>query len=95
MADFGRGKLAKTEKGKDMLCYESIRWPGKFLEFIYSSRSRNGESVYWRCLRCFLAKKVNRDLGDVPRITVTNEIIITDPDNPRTPHFMLKVSNFE
>ncbi|MCP4487330.1 MAG: alpha-E domain-containing protein [Gammaproteobacteria bacterium] len=33
---------------------------------------------------------MNRDLGDVPRITVTNEIIITDPDNPRTLHFCLE-----
>ena len=87
MGDFGLAEdfFVKSLWKNPLIHYPSRRNPGFFIEFVQYSKV--GDSVYYKCNGCFKLSKANRNSPFIPRITVNNGRIITDPDFPKNAHF--------
>jgi dCMP deaminase len=63
------------KKDRKVLQYRSKRWPGCILEFQKSGTYKS--TVYWKCIQC--SKKSDK-AGHIPSVTVTNDVLTSDPD---------------
>uniref|UniRef100_A0A914UQ12 MULE transposase domain-containing protein n=1 Tax=Plectus sambesii TaxID=2011161 RepID=A0A914UQ12_9BILA len=70
--------------------YKSKRWDDTVLEFRYKSAGpKNSNILFYQCIACKNVANQSRLGGEksgVAHIKLVNGVIVTDPDNPNTPH---------
>lgn len=69
--------------------YQSKRWENAVHEFSFKATNpKDQEIVHYRCIACYnLKKQLGREeKSPIAHLTLKNGVIITDPDNPSTPH---------
>lgn len=88
MENFGRANYGATKYGKNLVVYSSRVHNGRIYEFCYSSKRQlkdNTINYYFQCVTCLKLKKDEAAVFGakcVPKITITNDFIMTNPDGP-------------
>ncbi|KAK0417397.1 hypothetical protein QR680_012984 [Steinernema hermaphroditum] len=84
-----RATIGRSQKGEDVLLYNSVSHPGHTYTFYI--KSRNAEAIAVRCQVCRSAnvqfKKEGTTVKQVPYIRVVNGQWTEDPDYPKNRHF--------
>jgi hypothetical protein len=89
--NFGAPTFVTSHNRKDsVIQWKSRWWDGCVLEFSLKGKHPKKEYIkYYRCIACFELYQTARLANEkcpVAHITVDNSVIVSDPDNPTTPH---------
>lgn len=87
MENFGDANYGVSKHGKKLVVYTSRILESRVYEFCYSSKKQlknNTTNYYYQCASCLKLKQAQVVHGAmvIPKITVINDIIMTNPDAP-------------
>lgn len=89
MANFGNAIYGVSKFGKTIVVFDSQAHPGCRYEFSYAGKKALKNDVvnyYYQCISCRDLKETNSEAYEgknVPKITVSQNILKTNPDNPQ------------
>uniref|UniRef100_A0A914WGR5 MULE transposase domain-containing protein n=1 Tax=Plectus sambesii TaxID=2011161 RepID=A0A914WGR5_9BILA len=82
--------VVSNHRQHPVIQYKSKRWDDTVLEFRYKSAGpKNSNILFYQCIACKNVANQSRLGGEksgVAHIKLVNGVIVTDPDNPNTPH---------
>lgn len=87
MANFGNATYGTSKYGKKLVIHDSTIYPGRRYEFSYAGKKElknHAVNFYYQCTSCRSLKESNEEMEpkNVPKITVSQDVIMTNPDNP-------------
>uniref|UniRef100_A0A914WXP0 MULE transposase domain-containing protein n=1 Tax=Plectus sambesii TaxID=2011161 RepID=A0A914WXP0_9BILA len=82
--------VVSNHRQHPVIQYKSKRWDDTVLEFRYKSAGpKNSNILFYQCIACKNVANQSRLGGEksgVAHIKLVNGVIVTNPDNPNTPH---------